>query len=78
MIVFVLRFCYSFQLFLQLFYRVLLLRYYCVPTSAMMRITGHSQSLLEEHLALVEKHFPDEEPLVSYISNRGIKLKKSS
>lgn len=64
--------------YLRLFDRVLLLRYYRVPTSAMMRITGHSQSLLEEHLALVEKHFPDEESLVSYISNRGIKLEKSS
>ncbi|MDN5362023.1 MAG: hypothetical protein PWP70_1070, partial [Moorella sp. (in: firmicutes)] len=41
-------------------------------------ITGHSQSLLEEHLALVEKHFPDEESLVSYIGKSGIKLEKSS
>lgn len=65
--------------YLRLFDRVLLLRYYRVPTSAMMRITGHSQSLLEEHLALVEKHFPDdEEPLVSYTGKRGIKLEKSS
>lgn len=52
--------------------------YYRVPVSAMMRITGHSKGLLEEHLALVEKHFPDEESLVSYIGNRGIKLEKSS
>lgn len=64
--------------YLRLFDRVLLLRYYHVPASAMMRITGHSQSLLEEHLALVEKHFPDEESLVSYIGKRGIKLEKSS
>ncbi|WP_258359290.1 DUF1670 domain-containing protein [Moorella sulfitireducens (nom. illeg.)] len=45
--------------YLRLFDRVLLLCYYHVPASAMMRITGHSQGLLEEHLALVEKHFPD-------------------
>ena len=64
--------------YLRLFDRVLLLRYYRVPVSAMMRITGHSKGLLEEHLALVEKHFPDEESLVSYIGNRGIKLEKSS
>lgn len=64
--------------YLRLFDRVLLLRYYRVPVSAMMRITGHSAGLLEEHLALVEKHFPDEESLVSYINNRGIKLEKSS
>lgn len=64
--------------YLRLFDRVLLLRYYHVPVSAMMRITGHSQGLLNEHLALVEKHFPDEEALVNYIDNRGIKLEKSS
>lgn len=63
--------------YLRLFDRVLLLRYYHVPASAMTRITGHSQGLLEEHLALAEKHFPDEESLVSYINNRGIKLEKS-
>lgn len=64
--------------YLRLFDRVLLLCYYHVPVSAMIRITGHSPALLEEHLALVKKHFPDEESLVNYIGNRGIKLEKSS
>jgi len=64
--------------YLRLFDRVLLLCYYHVPRSAMMRITGHSAGLLEEHLALVQKHFPNEESLVSYITNRGIKLEMSS
>jgi len=64
--------------YLKLFDRVLLLRYYRVPVSAMMRITGHSQGLLNEHLALVDKHFPNEEALVNFINSRGIKLEKSS
>jgi len=64
--------------YLRLFDRVLLLKYYRVPVSAMPRITGHSPRLLEEHLSLVAKHFPDEESLVRYIAQRGIKLEMSS
>lgn len=63
--------------YLRLFDRVLLLRYYHVPTSVTMRITGHCAGLLEEHLALMQKHFPDEDSLVSYITNRGIKLERA-
>lgn len=44
--------------YLRLFDRVLLLRYYKLPVSVMMRVTGHGKALLEEHLTLVEKHFP--------------------
>lgn len=63
--------------YLKLFDRVLLLRYYRVPLSAMLRVTGHSKKLLEEHLALVEKHFPDEKALETYLGKRGITLEKS-
>ena len=64
--------------YLRQFDRVLLLKYYHVPVSAMLRITGYSPGLLEEHLALVEKHFPDEAALTAYLGKRGIKLEKSS
>lgn len=63
--------------YLRIFDRVLLLRYYKLPLSAMVRVTGHSQRLLEEHLALVEKHFSDEAALEVYLGKRGITLEKS-
>ncbi|MDH7577318.1 MAG: DUF1670 domain-containing protein [Bacillota bacterium] len=44
--------------YLRIFDRVLLMCYYKLPLSAMVRVTGYSQRLLEEHLALAEKHFP--------------------
>ncbi|NPV30737.1 MAG: DUF1670 domain-containing protein [Firmicutes bacterium] len=64
--------------YLRLFDRVLLLCYYQVPIPAMPRITGHSKGLLEEHLALVEKHFPNQESMEAYLGNRGVKLEQSS
>lgn len=64
--------------YLRLFDRVLLLSYYKLPVSAMLRVTGHGKALLEEHLALVEKHFPNEEALVTYLGQRGVTLEKSS
>lgn len=63
--------------YLRIFDRVLLMRYYKLPLSAMVRVTGHSQRLLEEHLALAEKHFPDEATLEVYLGKRGIALEKS-
>ena len=44
--------------YLRVFDRVVMFRYYRVLFSAMVQITGHSRSLVEEHLALGEKHFP--------------------
>jgi hypothetical protein len=64
--------------YLRLFDRVLLLCYYQVPIPAMPRITGHSKGLLDEHLALVNKHFPSKEAMESYLGNRGVKLVQSS
>ncbi|MEW5867496.1 MAG: DUF1670 domain-containing protein [Bacillota bacterium] len=60
--------------YLKAFERVLLLRYYRVPMSAMVRITGHSQSLISEHIALAEKHFPTTESLAAYLTSRGVDL----
>lgn len=62
--------------YLRLFERVLLLRYYGLPPKVMQQVTGHSPALLGEHLALAEKHFPDKEALVGYLTNRGIDLEE--
>lgn len=64
--------------YLRLFEKVLLLKYYGVPVSALPRVTGYSSRLLNEHLELVEKHFPTEEELVNYLGQRGIQLEKNS
>ena len=64
--------------YLRLFERVLLLKYYGVSESALSRVTGYSKSLLQEHLELVEKHFPTEEALEQYLGQRGIQLEKNS
>jgi len=64
--------------YLRLFDRVLLLRYYKLPVSVMMRVTGHGKALLEEHLTLVEKHFPNDQAMDAYLGKRGITLEKSS
>lgn len=60
--------------YLRAFDRVLMLRYYRVPTKAMCRVTGYSLQLVEEHLALADKHFPTEEALTGYLANRGVEL----
>ncbi|HAP32104.1 MAG TPA: hypothetical protein DCQ14_03515 [Firmicutes bacterium] len=62
--------------YLRLFERVLLLKYYQVPMSALPRVTGYGRSLLDEHLELVEKHFPTEDALAEYLGQRGVKLEK--
>jgi len=57
---------------------VLMLHYYKLPLSVMVRVTGHSKKLLEEHLALAEKHFLVEKALETYLGQRCIKLEKNS
>ena len=52
------------------------MKYYQVPMSALPRVTGYGRSLLDEHLELVEKHFPTEEALAEYLGQRGVKLEK--
>jgi len=60
--------------YLRAFDRVLMLRYYRVPRKAMCRVTGYSLQLVEEHLALADKHFPTQEALAGYLANRGAEL----
>ena len=62
--------------YLRLFDRVLTLRYYRVPPRTMSRVTGHSLALIEEHLALADKHFPTREILGEYLTNRGVELEE--
>jgi len=63
--------------YLRTFDRVLMLRYYRVPFSAIVQVVGHSRSLVEEHLELAEKHFPDEDAIAAYLAKRGIELERS-
>jgi len=44
--------------YLKTFDRLLILRYYRMPMSAITRAVGYGRRLIEEHLALAEKHFP--------------------
>ena len=60
--------------YLRTFDRLLILKYYEMPLSAVVRVMGCGQKLIEEHLALAEKHFPDVEALVKYLKSRGIAL----
>ena len=63
--------------YLRLFDRVLVIRYFRMPPHLMRQVTGHSLALINEHLALVEKHFPSEKELVDYLTNRGVELEKA-
>jgi len=47
-----------------------------MPYSAIIRLIGHSRKLIEQHMAIAEKHFPTEEELVSYLERRGVALEK--
>jgi len=58
--------------YLRAFIRILLLRYYGLPPTAMVRVTGHSHSLIGEHLALAEKYFPTQEALAEYLNSQGV------
>jgi hypothetical protein len=62
--------------YLKTFDRLLILRYYRMPMSAITRVVGHGRRLIEEHLALAEKHFPTEDALKSYLEGRGIALEE--
>jgi len=66
----------SVDAYLKTFDKLLVLRYYRMPYSAIMRVLGHSRKLIEEHMAIADKHFPTEEELASYLEGRGIALEK--
>ncbi len=63
--------------YLRLFDRVLVLRYFGLPPKLMRQVTGHTLALIEEHLALAERHFPTNNALVEYLANRGVELEKA-
>ncbi len=58
--------------YISVFTGILLLHYHGVPLPAMMRSTGRSRSLLKEHLALADKHFPTQEALAEYLNEQGV------
>ncbi len=60
--------------YLRLFERVMLLKYYKFPIEVMPRVIGYGRSLLQEHLKLIEKHFPTEKALAEYLGQRGVKV----
>jgi len=62
--------------YLKVFEKLLVLKYYGLPLPAIIKVLGHGQKLIEEHLTLAEKHFPDDESLKAYLEDRGIKLDK--
>lgn len=63
--------------YLRLFDRVLVLRHFGMPPHLMRQVTGHSNALIKEHLALAEKHFSSDSELVEYLTNRGVELEKA-
>jgi len=63
--------------YLRLFDRVLVLQYYGLPPNLMRQVTGHSLALINEHLALADKHFPNEQSLVEHLTSRGVDIQKA-
>jgi len=60
--------------YLRTFDKLLILRHYGLPLTAMARVLGHGPSLIEEHLALADKHSPTGEAMKTYLKGRGITL----
>ncbi|MEW6226537.1 MAG: DUF1670 domain-containing protein [Bacillota bacterium] len=63
--------------YLRAFDRLLVLRHFGLPKKLMVQVTGHSLSLIEEHLALADKHFPTTEALTRYLTSRGVNLEEA-
>ncbi|MGE5573636.1 MAG: DUF1670 domain-containing protein [Bacteroidota bacterium] len=51
--------------YLKTFDRLLVLQHFGSPERLMVQVTGHSLSLIEEHLAIADKHFSTAEALSS-------------
>ena len=60
--------------YLKAFDRLLVLRHFGLPKKLMVQVTGHILSLIEEHLAIADKHFPTAEALTQYLTSRGVEL----
>lgn len=58
--------------YLRTFDKLLILRHYGLPLTAMVRVLGHGPTLIQEHLALADKHFPTEEAMATYLKGRAI------
>ena len=63
--------------YLKTFDRLLVLRHFGLPKKLMVQVTGHSLSLIEEHLAIADKHFPTTEALTQYLTSRGVDLEEA-
>ncbi|MBC7083915.1 MAG: DUF1670 domain-containing protein [Firmicutes bacterium] len=63
--------------YLKTFDRLLVLRHFGLPKKLMAQVTGHSLSLIEEHLAIADKHFPTTEALTQYLTSRGVDLEEA-
>ena len=63
--------------YLRAFDRVLVLRHFGLPPKLMAQVMGNSLNLVEEHLALADKHFPTREALVQYLEGRGVSLENT-
>ncbi|HHY48012.1 MAG TPA: DUF1670 domain-containing protein, partial [Firmicutes bacterium] len=63
--------------YLRAFERVLVLRHFGLPPKLMAQVMGISLNLVEEHLALADKHFPTREALVQYLEGRGVSLENA-
>ncbi|MGE5593145.1 MAG: DUF1670 domain-containing protein [Betaproteobacteria bacterium] len=62
--------------FLRAFDRFLVLRHLGLPKKLMVQVTSHSLSLVEEYLAIADKHFPTVEALTEYLTSRGVRLEE--
>jgi len=56
---------------------LLVLPHFEPPKKLMVQVTGHRLSLIEEHLAIADDHFPTAEALTQYLISRGVDLKEA-
>ncbi len=64
----------SVDAYLKVFQSVLVLYLYDMPVQLMARVTGRGQSLIEEYIKLVRKHFPDRDAIKLYLKEHGLKI----
>lgn len=60
--------------YLRTFDKLLMLKYHKLPATLMVRVLDCSRKLLEEYMALAEKHLPGDDAIKHYLTNRGIPL----
>jgi len=62
--------------YIRTFQNVSLLKYHGFPEAYMARVTGKSEALIREHLALIKKHFPTRDELARYLGQNNILSKQ--